>query len=332
LTVANPDAQAPDLRQALLDALVSAWVQRYGTTEPAVAGALSTYSEHALTHEDRRVAIAVYTGRSNASVQDDEVYRQLSLLEPMAAANCLLSGAYVDHFVAHLEAIGCTPAEVPEYLRLRDQVLASLYLLLQRPNPSPDAMRRLALRFALDTRRPIEGDLSRFRRFREERYWQIAEEPNELVLAEPIKNAQAAAVLDYVFTDPPQIMRLTDLIEHLLHKVPTAEDALPRDSKPLFQFSITQTTDGPHVRLWINRKEVTLRSRDAVHKLLQRLCRQPDQRLAGRELERKLQISNVSQTVHVIREALEATHRGAGQWLQTDPLGWVDGHAPEERV
>ena len=79
-----------------------------------------------------------------------------------AEETAALVSAYLDAIVEHLEAIGCSPADVASYLRCRQQTLASLYLLIAQPNPSPTETRKLALRLALDARKPIEGNLERF--------------------------------------------------------------------------------------------------------------------------------------------------------------------------
>jgi hypothetical protein len=246
-------------------------------------------------------------------------------------------GNYLNYVVDHLEAIGCPPTEVLNYLRLGKQTLASLYLLAAKGNPSPMEMRRLALRYALDARRPV-ADLARFMWKREPGGWRIAEYPADKPWILPslppgrlVKGLHAVQVLDCVLADPPAVPRLMEVIENILEKVPGALDALPTPGKPAFIFQISVERGAcPRVRLWLNDKEIPLKWSEDVHKLLRELCRDPAGQFSGSALKRR-QIINPSRAVKVIREALDQTYPGAGGWLLTHPVRWADGHAPEER-
>ena len=94
-------------------------------------------------------------------------------------------GQFLGEWVSHLEAIGCPPADVLKYFEQSDRTLATLYLLLAQPgNPSPTEMQRLALRYALDARQPIEGDVSLFKLRRESDCFRIAvQDPALSILA-----------------------------------------------------------------------------------------------------------------------------------------------------
>lgn len=151
----------------------------------------------------------------------------------------------------HLQTIGCPPAEEDAYDRFAKQTLASLYLVAREARPSPTEMRRLALRYALDARRSIDGDLNRFAWTKERDGWRIAEDqfacglggtdwkipvgigtatrliglPN--IAGRLVRDPFAVAVLDCVLANPPRIDSLKGLIEKLPGKMPTAEDAIP---------------------------------------------------------------------------------------------------------
>ena len=64
---------------------------------------------------------------------------------------------------AKLEQIGCQPEDVEGYLQSEKHVLASLYLEAERPHPRSLKLRQLALRYALDARKPINDDGTRFK-------------------------------------------------------------------------------------------------------------------------------------------------------------------------
>jgi hypothetical protein len=247
-------------------------------------------------------------------------------------------GRYLNDFAAHLEAIDCPPDEVPAYLRLGEQTLGSLYVLVGQGNPSPTEMRRLALRYALDTRRPVEGDLSRFTFEREPRGWRITEDPagppRVLPLSLPgrsVTNFQAVRVIDGVLADPPAIPALMLTIETVLSRVPGPQDGLPGRGRPVFSYLVGPGPDAEvRVRLWVNDAEVPLRPWGDIHRLLQLLCRNPTAQYKGKHLKER-GIRNASQAVAKIREDLDQVWPGAGGWLLTDPIRWAEDHAPEER-
>ena len=79
----------------------------------------------------------------------------------MADADSLVE--HIDQLAEHLSALGCTTkADVEHYFLVANRTLVSLYFVARQPQPSPDELKRLALRYALDARRPVEGDLRRF--------------------------------------------------------------------------------------------------------------------------------------------------------------------------
>jgi hypothetical protein len=283
--------------------------------------------------------LAALLGKPVEEITDAEVDRHVQEIRAAADQQAEEVGHYLDDLAAHLEAIGCPLDEVPTYLRLGEQTLGSLYVLVGQGNPSPGELRRLGLRYALDTRNPVEGDLSRFTFGRESQGWRITEDPagppRVLPLPLPgrlVTNFQAVRVLDCVLADPPAIPRLMLAIETILNKVPGPQDGLPGRAKPVFSYQLATGPDAEvRVRLWVNDTEVSLQQWGDIHRLLQVLCCNPTSQFKGRHLKER-GIRNASQAVAKIREALEQVWPEASGWLLTGPIRWAEGHAPEERA
>ena len=141
---------------------------------------------------------------------------------------------HIDQLAEHLSALGCTTkADVEHYFRVANRTLVSLYLAARQPQPSPDELKRLALRYALDARRPVEGDLRRFEMRRLEDAWEVVEHSSLAVWALPfrlpgrvLRDFYTVSVLDCVFARKPQIFDLMGLIEEQLGGVPSEADGL----------------------------------------------------------------------------------------------------------
>jgi hypothetical protein len=126
--------------------------------------------------------------------------------------------------VEHLSALGCThTADVQDYFDWANRTLARLYEEAAKPSPSPSELTRLALRYALDARRPLEGDVGRFVLRRLDDAWQVTEYPSVAMCVPSIprpghlvKNVFAVGILDCLQQQPPAIYDLMDRIERLL--------------------------------------------------------------------------------------------------------------------
>jgi hypothetical protein len=245
--------------------------------------------------------------------------------------------------VTHLEAIGCHPESVAEYIRLEQRTLASLYHLVREPAPSPTKLQRLVYRAALDARRPIQGDINRFTCQHGSQGWVITEYPSagHTVVplpppggVRPVWNPIVGAILRCVLADPPRIANLMGIIERALGGVPGQSDTLEGSPAPTFTFAVTEgAIKGPRVRLWIGDREVALPGVADVHKLLRELCLHPDARWKGRQLQRERHLTNASQAARQIKEALQSTYPEAGGWLLTEPfLSWADDHRPSPQA
>jgi hypothetical protein len=250
-------------------------------------------------------------------------------------------GRIIHDWAEHFEVIGCQPSEVLGYLRLSEQVLARLYLFAAAPgNPSPTELRRWAFRYALDARESVEGDLRRFALDRSPKGWtftefttcyqQIAGLPRPVKRV--IRNPSVLGIVDCVLTDPLSSVKLMLMIEQILKRVPQQGDALPLPGQSVFCYELSPGPGGgSSVRLWIDNREVSLHRWEGARKILVELCGNPEGKFNGGELERRLDISNASQSVSKIRKALEEAQPGAERWLLSDPICWADGHAPCKR-
>ena len=181
-------------------------------------------------------------GTPNATLPNDPaanktVLEFLTKVVSAAVANADLLGDHLQHVVDHLSAIGCThKAHVESYFRRANRVLASLYLEAAKAHPSPSALTKLALRYALDARRPIEGDIDRFEIRRREDAWEVSEYPSSAMRAAAIgmpgrivKNIFMVRIFECLHDRPPDIFGLMEHIERLLGGVPSLADSLEGD-------------------------------------------------------------------------------------------------------
>ncbi len=171
---------------------------------------------------------------------------------------------------AKLEQIGCQPEEVEGYRQSEKRVLASMYLEAERPHPSSLRLRQLAMRYALDARKPINDDLTRFKwnhtddgliitntnssteaaKWNELTNEQSKNDPDDLwedtgpeayvPVAWPgvhITDLHSQHVLSLASQKSLPSTEIMDWIESRLGKVPTQDDALPpeRPSESAFQ-------------------------------------------------------------------------------------------------
>jgi hypothetical protein len=210
-----------------------------------VIGALHMFwtSEHSKSpggrREDRRrrgkpVRPCPAKTESRQETADAAVIDIVRAIQGSAAADAQRVGEYVENMVDYLDSISCTSKlAVEDYLRMARRTLASLYLAASRPRPSPSELTRLALRFTLDPRHPVEGDVGRFGLERIEGVWKVTEYPS-LAMKVPaiplpgivVRNALGVQILDHLAQDRPQIYKLMELIETLLSCIPTKKDGL----------------------------------------------------------------------------------------------------------
>ena len=186
-----------------------------------------------------------------------------------AAADADHMGRFVDDMVDHLQSIGCTSKrEVNKFFRMARQTLASLYSAASKPQPSPSELMRPALRFALDPRKPIEGDVGRFHLEQVNNGWRVVEYPSvaRKVPAIPlpgrlIRSLYAVRIFDHLHHDPPQLYRLMGLIETILGCIPTEKDCLhekPRAAKPPNVPKIKVDLEESKDIVWLNGKPVSV--------------------------------------------------------------------------
>jgi hypothetical protein len=319
------------LRQAIINALVEFRLQR---DERSVSLRDQTGKAD---RETSRQAIAVLLELPLADVTDARLDVEIAKIRQSAEEDAEALIAYVDSLVEKFESIGCKHSEIHGYFRLAHQTLASLYFAVSLPSPSPTEVKKLALRYALDARKAVEGSLDRFHLTRKESYWEVREYPGIAVSSIPmpprcVRDLVAVDVLDQVFRGKLDTYRLMELIEWWLHGRPSKDDALPLARKPRFTYQISLSDScEPTVALWVGGAKVKLPRRRDVHILLDYLCSKPDRRLTGRQCRDELRISNASEACHLIREALSTVDPRAGEWLLTDPIRWAPDSAPTVR-
>jgi hypothetical protein len=261
-----------------------------------------------------------------------------------AELDAALVGQYLNTLVDDLIATGCPPTGVEAFLRNRQQILASLHRLIQStPHPSPNEMRKLALRFALDPREPIEEPLNLFMYHRVRAGGQITQYPPGLGVLpcrfRVVKDPRTIKLLNLVYANPPDTGKLMVLIESVLGKRPQASDALSGETFARFTFEICPQPNKtwPIVRLWIEDDEVPLKKWEGIHLLLDLLCRKPQTSGTSKEIGESLEIGHIGQVTAAIKRALRGPPLAGGPpfdkggWLETRPLRWATGHNPVPR-
>lgn len=318
------------LNQAILTATVNLHVEKHG---PPARPSSPIEVAPSGSQEELRASFAVLLGKDPKDISDEELCKWNNQIEAAAAARAQHFLTYRECQIDHLLAIGCPPEEVENYLRFTQRTLASLYFLVAQTHPSPAAVHKLALRYACDARKPIEGDINRFSWKRVPEGWLITEYPSLSHRMMPIplpgrliKDSFVVAVLDHVFTEMPR-SKLMQLIEVILDGPPKQSDTLEAADRPSFTYDIVGG-ESNLVRLWINGVEVRLSKSRDVHRLLVVLCKCPRGRFQGRQLGREAGITNVAQAATKIRKSLESTFSGAGGWLLTSPVCWAAEYGP----
>jgi hypothetical protein len=325
----------------------NAWIEKLLVFLPTLYP--TTFSDHpedrakeqTHVHLTSDEAIATALGATE-ELSEQQKAKLVNWLQERARADADRLGDFLTNYVVHLQALGCTLDDVGPYLHAERQTLASLHFLARGGVPSPTEMRRLALRLVLDARRSVDGNLDRFSLERASDSWQVRLRSSlaERLLSPVVKgkghrvwNPTTNAVLDCIAVDSPKLSRLLEIIERTFGGPPSISDTLEAAVQPEVTFAIEESSTRPIVKLWINDREVPLPAKvKDVHELLKHLCLHPKERVAGRELQKHQKISNASKAAKKIREALDQTHPGAAQWLQTISfLGWTDNHAPSRR-
>ena len=323
-------------RPALLRAILPA-LPRCGsiTAEPTLQIELPIADEP-LDRESIRQALAPLLGVPVAEVSDARLEQVIGDVERSTTDRAHALAGYLACLTEHFQTIGCGPDQVEAYLRLAQQTLASLYLSAASSQPSPTELKQLALRYALDARHALEGRVERFVLTRRTDTWAVREYPS-LALTMPaipippriVRDPVAVAILDHVFTGPPEIYRLLEFLELLLGGRPSRQDALPPARPPRFTYRLENRDGEPTVRLWVGTCQVELPKRRDVHRLLEVLCEKPACRLSGPQAREDHEIANPSEACKLIRTALQRARIGADQWLCTTPIQWAPGRAPK---
>lgn len=237
--------EAQEARRRLRRALVEALGRRTGGTQQRSV----VRNSAPLNRGDLRGAVAAVSGVPESELADAAVDETVQRIRAAAEEDAARVGEHLENFVDHLESIGClSTEEITAYLDSADEVLARLYHAASRPHPSPTRLMQLALQYALDARRPVEGELTRFDLRRHDWGYEIVEYPSAAMRVpaiprrgRPVRNVFAVRVLDCLRQDPPQIYKLMGLIEELLHGVPEeipAEEASEASARIEFRVDL----------------------------------------------------------------------------------------------
>jgi hypothetical protein len=294
-----------------------------------------------LDAQDARVvreAAAALLGKPPSQADDPEVEAVLAATRETAEQTASLVNAFVDGYIAHFEAIGCGAEGYEDYFRFERRTLGSLYHLATKPVASPMGLQRLALRFALDAREPVDGYPGFLDVQRTEQGWRVARmgSPMERYLpAAPdgrgrlIQTPYATVLLDLVFKQPPDTASLVRVIEGAFRSIPSESDSL---EVPRFMYEIARRDPKPLIQLFLGDQEIVLPNWHHLHKLLLAICLDPDAVWTTEELRDKHGVTNASQAVTAIRDGLRAALPEAADWLLTRPhIHWAGQNAPSLR-
>jgi hypothetical protein len=325
-----------NLQQAIIAALGVALPSR--ETQTAIRCSKSTSPDKPVDRKKLQEAAAILLEVSVGDLKDARLDNLIEEIKRGAEVDAEAVADYVNSLVEHFETISCECSKIGDYFRLANQTLASLYLAISCPNPSPIEVKSLALRYVLDARVPVRGPIERYRLAKCKEGWEVTKYPSSLTPrcipfpARRIRNRLAVLVLDCVFANELRPYRLMELIELLLGGQPSRKDALPPDRKPRFTYQIDEdTSDYPVITLRIGQTVVRLPKRRDVHLLLRALCESPHLKLTGPHCRENLGVTNASEACRLIRNALAKIRSEAGEWLLTNPIRWSERHEPQLR-
>ena len=271
---------------------------------------------------------------------------------------------YASCLASKLHQLGYWPNQVEGYVRVANQCLGSLYLEAMLPKSSPLKLKELGKRYAFNAQYAAPPQLyivsslhyDNLHRMYSEWYditnlsftdykvrravkesgpgrWHSVDREIDVPTIR-VADSRSVYILDRVLEKPPESSEIAAFIEELFQRVPTESDALPPETPPGFTFQIDNRGAGvPRIDLWIGDKKVNLPEWQDIHKLLIEICKRPTTALKGSDFKKEPhRITNPSAACGKIREALEATFPGAGNWLETRPeIRWKDGIRPQKR-
>ncbi|MCE9555384.1 MAG: hypothetical protein K8T91_18700 [Planctomycetes bacterium] len=181
-----------------------------------------------------RAAVAAITQTPEEELSEAAVDKVLVKVKKSAIVTGNLLGNHLDGVVAHRKSIGCTSEqEVADYIDLERRVLVSLYSESAKPSPSPTVLLKLALRYSLDARKEIEGDIQRFDLRRRPTGWEIIEYSSPALKiagvdmpGRLITNVFKVTILDFLHCETPPFFQVLTFLERLLEGVPNKKESL----------------------------------------------------------------------------------------------------------
>ena len=159
---------------------------------------------------------------------DAIVRKTLAGIVGEALGNAQLLGEHISGYAEQFYLLGCTTeSDMHDFFNAAELVLAELYHEAGKPHASPMRLTRLGLQYALDPRRPIEGDIQRFHLRWTDSGLEVVEYPSVAQKAvsiphpgRSIRNIHAKRILALLSSGSPQFFRLRKLIEEILGESP----------------------------------------------------------------------------------------------------------------
>lgn len=188
---------------------------------------------------------------------DAIVGRTLEGVAHEALTNAQLVGEQIFGYAEQFHGLGCSSeSDMHGFFDAAECVLAELYHEAGKPSSSPTRLMRLALQYAMDPRRLIEGDIERFHLRWTSNGLEIVEYPSlgKKVLAFPypgrrLRNIYACKILELLNDNTPQLFALRKLLEGILgENPPEPRTATLNAKRPL----------GSQIHVDINRSRILL--------------------------------------------------------------------------
>ncbi|MDB5306435.1 MAG: hypothetical protein JWO38_637 [Gemmataceae bacterium] len=263
--------------------------------------------------------------------------------EHLCALNDIFAGGerilhFMAGYVEHIARLRLAPPEVVGYMTWSHRTLGSLYVASRQPVHSPQTLRRLVCRYAVDARRE-PGVNPEVRFVRDETGWSFATVPSTTpalprevfrAIARPVTKPYGGRLLDHIHGTPIKRDHIVELVERIFGRVPGDADTLEFADVNDFVFLIESGGDR-RLRLWIEGREVDQIGGKYEQFLLKHLCRNPETVAPGRRLETSVPgLKNASAAAGKVQAAMGKVLPRSENWLRTDPICWAQGVRPKQ--
>ncbi len=242
-------------------------------------------------------------------------------------------GIFLTGCVRQFEMLAVQPPDVHDYLLWEQRVLGSLYGAVREPVLSPSRIKELAIRFAVDPRRPLQGHLLQYVVDFNDGGIAIGKYPENMPYSQlqppaarkVVHTLFAKILLKHVFAQEINARELIDFVEGIFIGVPPAGLTLDNVQHD----RLTYSHEGGRIRMWVMGQEV-MRIHGAYEQLLLRImCQDPTICSTASGLKnREPRLKNPWSAVRKVRDAMRAIAEEAGDFILTKPLRWADGVVP----